>query len=157
MPIQGQEQKGKREPWFQFGFINKNAHLHAVSERAAHQSWDFSRWHGWPHNRYLHQLMGGFQVPVLIQAHLFCLIPDFFFKLMKQTITTLPFQDSARENQENLKGRQWRTFTCHLFSYLRTSPLSAVSLLSHPILTCPTALSICPICPSLSHSSIHKQ
>lgn len=23
MPIQGQEQKGKREPWFQFGFINK--------------------------------------------------------------------------------------------------------------------------------------
>lgn len=74
MPIQGQEQKGKRELWFQFGFINKNAHLHAISERAAHQSLGFLQvtW-------LTSQSMGGFQVPMLIWAHLFCLIPDFFF------------------------------------------------------------------------------
>lgn len=143
MPIQGKGQKGKGEPWFQFGFINKNTHLHAILERAAQRSWDFSRWHGWP-SRYLHWSMGAFQVPVQIQAQIFCFIPNFFFlsswNKLKLHCPSKAQQGRIRKTWK--EGNEWHLPAIFLPVYWPLLSLLSHLLPSHLILTGPTAPSI---------------
>jgi len=66
---------------------------------------------------------------------------------------TLSLSDSTRENQKTWnKGKAG-----HLFAILYPIYCPLLSLLSHLLLSCPTALSIHLICPSVSVSSILKQ
>lgn len=141
MPIQGHEQEGKGEPSFQLDFINKNAHLHVISGRPAHQSLDFSRWHGWSHSRHLCQAMGeDSRSQYIFGLNYFASSWRFFFlsswNKLKLHCPSKTQQGRIRKTWK--EGDEWHLLAIFLPIYWRLLSLLSHLFPSRPILTLPT-------------------